>query len=120
MVKKFNIIQFNPEELPWKKNNWCSNWAQVFYSKWGCKKHIKRGQIGNNICAYKSVDIPNVVHGVNSADGKTDVFSCASCTNNISPVVEVPCRIGIKKSYNDNNSFTQQQAIVDAPSKKEL
>jgi glyceraldehyde 3-phosphate dehydrogenase len=72
--------------------------AQVFTASEDAKHIKKQGQIGNNICAYKSVDIPNVVHGVNSADGKTDVFSCASCTtNNISPVVEVLGRIGIKK-----------------------
>jgi hypothetical protein len=49
--------------------------AQVFFTASEDAKNIlKQGQIGNNICAYKSVDIPNVVHGVNSADGKTDVF----------------------------------------------
>jgi glyceraldehyde 3-phosphate dehydrogenase len=44
------------------------------------KKHIKAGQIGNNILPTKE-DIPNVVHGVNSADGKLMSF-CASCTTN--------------------------------------
>jgi glyceraldehyde 3-phosphate dehydrogenase len=67
------------------------------------------------------VNIPNVVHGVNSADGKTDVFSCASCTtNNISPVEVLGRRIGIKKSHNDNSCLHSSQAIVDAPSKRTL
>jgi glyceraldehyde 3-phosphate dehydrogenase len=43
--------------------------------------HIKAGAKFVIISvSQKRVDIPNVVHGVNSADGKTDVvFSCASC-----------------------------------------
>jgi hypothetical protein len=48
--------------------------AQVFTASEDAKHIKKQGQIGNNICAYKSVDIPNVVHGVNSADGKLMSF----------------------------------------------
>ena len=66
-------------------------------------------------------DTPTVVHGVNSDDGQTSVFSCASCTtNNISPVVEVlGRRIGIKKAIMTTvHAYTASQGIVDAPSGK--
>jgi glyceraldehyde 3-phosphate dehydrogenase len=62
-----------------------------------------------------------VVHGVNSKDGKTNIFSCASCTtNNISPVVEILGRsIGIKKAIMTTvHAYTASQGIVDSPSEK--
>jgi hypothetical protein len=73
------------------------------------QKNILKRPNGN-ICAYKSVDIPNVVHGVNSADGKTDVFSCASCTTNISPYK-------LKSQKAINNNCTTHKQLVD-PSKE--
>jgi glyceraldehyde 3-phosphate dehydrogenase len=95
--------------------------AQVFFTaSEDAKKHIKAG-LGNNICAYKSVDIPNVVHGVNSADGKTDVFSCASCTtNNISPVVEVLGRRIESKKHNDNSCLHSITSNSRCTSKRTL
>ncbi|MFT7395722.1 MAG: glyceraldehyde 3-phosphate dehydrogenase [Flavobacterium sp.] len=120
---RYNSVR-NPEELPWKENNIdvVIESTGFFTASEDAKKHIKAGAKSVIISApTKSVDIPNVVHGVNSADGKTDVFSCASCTtNNISPVVEVlGRRIGIKKAIMTTiHAYTASQAIVDAPSKK--
>src|SRR5690606_23402460 len=50
-------------------------------------------------------------------------FSCASCTtNNVAPVVEiVDRRIGIRKAILSTvHAYTASQAIVDAPSKKDV
>jgi glyceraldehyde 3-phosphate dehydrogenase len=120
---QYNSV-LNPEELPWKENNIdvVIESTGFFTASEDAKKHIKAGAKSVIISApTKSEDIPSVVHGVNSADGKTDVFSCASCTtNNISPVVEVlGRRIGIKKAIMTTiHAYTASQGIVDAPSKK--
>lgn len=120
---QYNSVR-NPEELPWKENNIdvVIESTGFFTASEDAKKHIKAGAKSVLISApTKSEDIPTVVHGVNSADGKTNIFSCASCTtNNISPVVEVlGRRIGIKKAIMTTiHAYTASQAIVDAPSKK--
>lgn len=120
---QYNSIR-NPEELPWKEND-----IDVVIESTGfftlsedAQKHITAGAKTVIISApTKSTDTPTVVHGVNSQDGKTSIFSCASCTtNNISPVVEVlGRRIGIKKAIMTTvHAYTASQGIVDAPSKK--
>jgi glyceraldehyde 3-phosphate dehydrogenase len=120
---QYNSIR-NPEELPWKENNIdvVIESTGFFTASEDAKKHIKAGAKSVIISApTKSEDIPTVVHGVNSEDGKTNIFSCASCTtNNISPIVEVlGRRIGIKKAIMTTiHAYTASQAIVDAPSKK--
>ena len=120
---KYNSLR-NPEELPWKENqiDLVIESTGLFTTSEGAEKHIKAGAKTVVISApTSSVDIPTVVHGVNSNDGKTNIFSCASCTtNNISPVVEVlGRRIGIKKAIMTTvHAYTASQGIVDAPSKK--
>lgn len=120
---QYNSLR-NPEELPWKENNIDAviESTGFFTSSEDAEKHIKAGAKTVIISApTKSGDIPTVVHGVNSNDGKTTIFSCASCTtNNISPVVEVlGRRIGIKKAIMTTvHAYTASQGIVDAPSKK--
>tara|TARA_R110000868_G_scaffold160412_4_gene390009 strand:- start:2783 stop:3781 length:999 start_codon:yes stop_codon:yes gene_type:complete len=123
--KKIQYNSFrNPEELPWKENNIdvVIESTGFFTASEDAKKHIKAGAKSVIISApTKSEDIPTVVHGVNTEDGKTNIFSCASCTtNNISPVVEVlGRRIGIKKGIMTTvHAYTASQGIVDAPSKK--
>ncbi len=122
---QYNSVR-NPEELPWKENNIdivieCTGF---FTASADARKHITAGAKTVIISApTKSGDIPTVVHGVNSEDGKTTVFSCASCTtNNISPVVEIlGRRIGIKKAIMTTiHAYTASQSIVDGPSKKNL
>lgn len=113
-----------PEELPWaeKKVDLVIESTGVFTLGEDAERHIKAGAKTVVISApTKSTDTPTVVHGVNSQDGSTSVFSCASCTtNNISPVVEVlGRRIGIKKAIMTTvHAYTASQGIVDAPSKK--
>ncbi len=114
----------NPEELPWDTNgvDLVIESTGVFTKGEDAERHLKAGAKTVIISApTKSVDTPTVVHGVNSEDGNTSVFSCASCTtNNISPVVEVlGRRIGIKKAIMTTvHAYTASQGIVDAPSKK--
>ncbi|AWX44013.1 Glyceraldehyde-3-phosphate dehydrogenase (phosphorylating) [Flagellimonas maritima] len=114
----------NPEELPWDKNevDLVIESTGVFTKGEDAERHLKAGAKTVIISApTKSMDTPTVVHGVNSEDGNTSVFSCASCTtNNISPVVEVlGRRIGIKKAIMTTvHAYTASQGIVDAPSKK--
>jgi glyceraldehyde 3-phosphate dehydrogenase len=120
---QYNSVR-NPEEIPWKENNIdvVIESTGFFTASEDAKKHINAGAKSVIISApTKSEDIPSVVHGVNSADGKTDIFSCASCTtNNISPVVEVlGRRIGIKKAIMTTiHAYTASQGIVDGSSKK--
>ena len=122
---QYNSVR-NPEELPWKESNIdvVIESTGLFTASEDAKKHITAGAKTVIISApTKSGDIPTVVHGVNSKDGKTTVFSCASCTtNNISPVVEIlGRRIGIKKAIMTTiHAYTASQRIVDGPSKKNL
>ncbi|PRX56403.1 type I glyceraldehyde-3-phosphate dehydrogenase [Flagellimonas meridianipacifica] len=128
LVVDGNKIQFTsirtPEELPWGEYgvDLVIESTGVFTKGEDAERHLKAGAKTVIISApTKSVDTPTVVHGVNSVDGETSVFSCASCTtNNISPVVEVlGRRIGIKKAIMTTvHAYTASQGMVDAPSKK--
>jgi len=114
----------NPEDLPWKEYDveLVIESTGVFTNGEDAERHLLAGAKTVVISApTKSADTPTVVHGVNSEDGKVNVFSCASCTtNNISPVVEVlGRRVGIKKAIMTTvHAYTASQGIVDAPSKK--
>ena len=120
---RYNSLR-NPEELPWKENNIdvVIESTGFFTTQEEAEKHINAGAKTVVISApTKSENTPTVVHGVNSKDGKTNIFSCASCTtNNISPVVEVlGRRIGIKKAILTTvHAYTASQSTVDGPSKK--
>lgn len=111
----------NPEELPWKELavDYVIESTGVFTNREDAEKHIKAGAKTVVISGpTKSVDVPTVVHGVNSNDGKTNIFSCASCTtNNISPVIEIlGRRIGIEKAIMTTvHADTASNAIVDSP-----
>jgi glyceraldehyde 3-phosphate dehydrogenase len=120
---KYSSVR-NPEELPWKENeiDLVIESTGLFTTMEGAEKHIKAGAKTVVVSAPTgSIDMPTVVHGVNSNDGKTNIFSCASCTtNNISPIVEIlGRRIGIKKAIMTTvHAYTASQGIVDGPSKK--
>ncbi|WP_142784669.1 type I glyceraldehyde-3-phosphate dehydrogenase [Changchengzhania lutea] len=123
--KKINYTSMrNPEELPWKENqiDLVIEGTGLFTTIENAEKHIHAGAKTVVISApTSSIDVPTVVHGVNSEQGNTSVFSCASCTtNNISPVVEIlGRRIGIKKAIMTTvHAYTASQGIVDGPSKK--
>lgn len=114
-----------PENLPWKDLNVevVIESTGIFTNREDAEKHIKAGAKTVVISGpTKSKDTPTVVHGVNTADGKVNIFSCASCTtNNISPIIEIlGRRIGIKKAIlNTVHAYTASQSLVDGPSKKE-
>ncbi len=116
----------DPASLPWKENSIdiVIESTGVFTKREDAEKHIHAGAKTVVISApTKSKDTPTVVHGVNSKDGRTSIFSCASCTtNNIAPVMEIlDRRIGIKKGIlNTVHAYTASQGLVDAPSKKKL
>ncbi len=119
------ISEKDPGKLPWKDLNieiviestgLFTNWEDA-------EKHIHAGAKTVVLSGpTKSENTPTVVHGVNTADGKAAIFSCASCTtNNVGPVVEIiNRRIGIKKAIlNTVHAYTASQSLVDAPSKRE-
>lgn len=120
---KYHSIR-NPEELPWKDSDvdLVIESTGLFTTMDGAQKHIAAGANTVVISApTSSGDVPTVVHGVNSNDGRSTIFSCASCTtNNISPVVEIlGRRIGIKKAIMTTvHAYTASQSTVDGPSSK--
>lgn len=114
----------DPSNLPWKDHSIdvVIESSGVFTKREDAEKHIHAGARTVVISApTKSKDTPTVVHGVNTKDGTTSVFSCASCTtNNIAPIMEIlDRRIGIKKGIlNTVHAYTASQGLVDAPKKK--
>lgn len=115
-----------PSELPWKDLNVDTviESTGIFTKREDAEKHILAGAKTVVISGpTKSLDTPTIVHGVNTRDGKTNIFSCASCTtNNVSPIIEIlGRRIGIKKAIlNTIHAYTASQSVVDGPSKKDL
>ncbi|NBC28010.1 MAG: type I glyceraldehyde-3-phosphate dehydrogenase [Bacteroidetes bacterium] len=115
----------DPARLPWKSLDVdvvieCTG---RFTSWEDAEKHIAAGAEKVVISGpTKSKETPTVIHGVNTGDGTSAVYSCASCTtNNITPLVEIMGRhIGIKKAIlNTTHAYTSTQSIVDAPSEKD-
>ena len=120
------LSEKDPAKLPWKKLDIdvVIESTGLFTNREDAEKHIHAGAKNVVISApTKSVDTPTIIHGVNTLDGKTSIFSCASCTtNNIAPVIEIlDRRIGIKKAIlNTVHAYTASQSLVDAPSKKRI
>jgi glyceraldehyde 3-phosphate dehydrogenase len=114
-----------PSSLPWKELgiDVVIESTGIFTNREDAEKHIMAGAKTVVISGpTKSKNTPTVVHGVNTDDGKVNIYSCASCTtNNISPVIEIlGRRIGIKKAIlNTLHAYTASQSLVDGPSKKE-
>ena len=119
------VEERDPAMLPWKKLeiDVTIESTGLFTKREDAEKHIHAGAKTVVISGpTKSKDTPTVVHGVNTADGKTQIFSCASCTtNNVGPVVEIlDRRIGIRKAILSTvHAYTASQMLVDAPSRKE-
>ena len=115
----------DPANLPWKnlEIDVVIESTGFFTKQEDAEKHIHAGAKTVVISGpSKSKETPTVVYGVNTKDGKTTIFSCASCTtNNVGPIVEIiDRRIGIKKAILSTvHAYTASQALVDAPSKKE-
>ena len=113
----------DPQSLPWDKLgiDVVIESTGIFTKREDAEKHISAGAKTVVISGpTSSIDTPTVVHGVNTEDGKTNVFSCASCTtNNISPLIEIlGRRIGLKKAIlNTTHAYTASQTLMDAPAK---
>lgn len=113
----------NPENLPWSTLNIdvVIESTGIFTDYDDAKKHLTAGAKTVVLSGpTKSANIPMVVHGVNSEDGKTAIYSCASCTtNNISPVIEIlGRRIGVEKAIMTTiHADTSSNTIVDMASK---
>ena len=120
------VSEKDPPKLPWKELNIdvVIESTGLFTNREDAEKHIYAGAKTVVISApTKSKNTPTVVHGVNNADGKATIFSCASCTtNNVGPVMEIiDRRIGIKKAIlNTVHAYTASQSLVDAPDKKKI
>lgn len=118
------LSEKDPAKLPWKDLHIeiVIESTGFFTKREDAEKHIHAGAKTVVISGpTKSENTPTVIHGVNTGDGTSAVFSCASCTtNNIGPVVEIlDRRIGIKKAIlNTVHAYTASQGLVDSPSKK--
>ena len=105
----------DPAKLPWKNLDIdivieCTG---LFTKREDAEKHILAGAHTVIISGpTKSKDTPTVVHGVNTADGKTNIFSCGSCTtNNIGPLIEIlGRRLGIKKAILNSLPFYETRS----------
>ena len=120
------LSEKDPAKLPWKQLDIdvVIESTGLFTNGEDAEKHIHAGAKNVVISApTKSAGMPTIIHGVNTADGKTSIFSCASCTtNNIGPIIEIiDRRIGIKKAIlNTVHAYTASQSLVDGPSKKRI
>ena len=118
------ITEKDPMKLPWKNLNIdvVIESTGLFTNREDAEKHIHAGAKTVVLSGpTKSKNTPTVVHGVNNKDGKTTIFSCASCTtNNIAPIMEImDRRIGIKKAIlNTVHAYTASQNLIDGASKK--
>ena len=124
--KIFFSSEKDPAKLPWKALDIDTviESTGLFTKREEAEKHIAAGASTVIISGpTNSKDTPTVVHGVNTEDGKTSIFSCGSCTtNNIGPIIEIlGRRLGIKKAIlNTVHGYTASQTLVDSPSKREL
>ena len=121
-IRYFN--EKDPVRLPWSTLgvDVVLECTGVFTKREDLEKHVHAGAKYVILSApAKSEDIVTVVHGVNKADGNTNIIACASCTTNcITPVVEIMGRrIGIQKAIMTTiHAYTASQAIVDGPNKR--
>ncbi len=113
----------DPAKLPWGKLgvDIVLECTGVFTKKDEMSRHIRAGAKWVLLSApAKGEDVPTVVHGVNTVDGESHLFACASCTTNcITPIVEIiGRRIGVKKGIMTAvHAYTHTQSIVDGPAK---
>jgi glyceraldehyde 3-phosphate dehydrogenase (phosphorylating) len=91
----------------------------VFTRQADLERHIEAGAKFVILSApLEGGDVPTIVHGVNRADRRASMISCASCTTNcITPVIEIlGRRLGIlKATMTTTHAYTASQALVDRP-----
>lgn len=97
---KYTTIK-DPSELPWKSLgvDVVIESTGFFTNKPDAEKHLVAGA-KFVVISGPTKDTPTIVHGVNTDEGRIEIFSCGSCTtNNIGPIIEIlGRRIGIKKA----------------------
>lgn len=121
-IKYFN--EKDPSVLPWKNLDIdvVIESTGIFTQMEDAQLHISAGAKNVVISGPSSSGgVPTVVHGVNTEDGKTTIYSCASCTtNNISPVMEIlDRRIGVQKAIMTTiHANTASNKVIDTAHKK--
>lgn len=117
------LAERDPANLPWEELgvDLVLECTGVFTTADDLTRHIQAGASYVILSApTKSETVPTVVHGVNRADGRPQVISCASCTTNcITPVIEVAHRrLGVERAIMTTvHAYTAGQQLVDGPSK---
>jgi glyceraldehyde 3-phosphate dehydrogenase len=115
------LSERDPERLPWGELevDLVLECTGLFTEREDAEKHVHAGARWVVLSGpTKSPDVPTIIHGVNRADGETQIISCASCTtNNITPLVEVLDRhFGVEKALLTTvHAYTATQALVDSP-----
>jgi glyceraldehyde 3-phosphate dehydrogenase len=115
------LSERDPEQLPWAdlEVDLVLECTGRFTDREDAEKHVRAGARWVVLSGpTKSPDVPTIIHGVNRADGQTQIISCASCTtNNITPLVEILDRhFGVEKAVLTTvHAYTATQALVDSP-----
>jgi glyceraldehyde 3-phosphate dehydrogenase len=113
----------DPADLPWRDLavDLVLECTGAFTTVEDLKRHIEAGASNVILSApTQSPTVPTVVHGVNRAEGRPQIISCASCTTNcITPVIEVAQRrFGVEHAVMTTvHAYTAGQQLVDGPSK---
>lgn len=111
------------DKLPWRdlSVDIVLECTGVFAKEADLQRHVEAGAKYVILSApVEGGDVPTIVHGVNSADGRASIISCASCTTNcITPVIEIlGRRLGVlKATMTTIHAYTASQALVDRPAK---
>jgi glyceraldehyde 3-phosphate dehydrogenase len=111
------------DKLPWRELavDIVFECTGVFTRQADLERHVEAGAKCVILSApVEGGDVPTIVHGVNRADRRASIISCASCTTNcITPVIEIlGRRLGIlKATMTTTHAYTASQALVDRPDK---
>jgi glyceraldehyde 3-phosphate dehydrogenase len=113
----------DPGRLPWRALgiDIVFECTGVFTRRHDLAMHVQAGAGYVILSAPASgEDVETIVHGVNTPQTGTMIFSCASCTTNcITPVMEIlGRRIGVQKAMMTTvHAYTASQNIVDGAHK---
>jgi glyceraldehyde 3-phosphate dehydrogenase len=113
----------DPGRLPWRALgiDIVFECTGVFTRRHDLGMHVQAGARYVILSAPASgEDVETIVHGVNTPQTGTMIFSCASCTTNcITPVMEIlGRRIGVQKAMMTTvHAYTASQNIVDGAHK---
>jgi glyceraldehyde 3-phosphate dehydrogenase len=117
------LSERDPATLPWDDLgvDLVLECTGAFTTAEDLERHVEAGASYVILSApTRSQTVPTVVHGVNRAQGRPRVISCASCTTNcITPVIEVAHRrLGVERAVMTTvHAYTAGQQLVDGPSR---